>query len=143
MNNLAEWCNTWKMSFNASKCHVIHYGKRNQKFLYHINGRLLEDVDTEKDLGIYISHTLKPEEQIQKCVLKANKVVGMIRRTFTFIDKDIFLRLYKTFVRPILEYSVAIWSPHLIKDISLLEKVQERATKLVRGLQNMVYDDRL
>ena len=57
LNNLADWYNAWKMSFNTNKCHVIHYGKRNKKFLYHINGRLLEGVDTEKDLGC-ISHIL-------------------------------------------------------------------------------------
>ena len=70
-------------------------------------------------------------------------MVGMIRRTFTNINKDIFNRLYKVYVRPILEYCQQIWSPHLQKDIDEIEKVQRRATKLVKGLENLEYEERL
>ena len=67
----------------------------------------------------------------------------MIRRTFVNISKVLFVFLYKTYVRPHLEYCVSIWSPSLAKDIYVLEKVQKRATKMVRGLGHLPYEQRL
>ena len=67
----------------------------------------------------------------------------MLRRSFTHLDTKSFKKLYCTFVRPHLEYAQNIWSPHLLKHIDILEKVQERATKLVDGLKNLNYSERL
>ena len=54
-----------------------------------------------------------------------------------------FVNLYKSFVRPILEYGNIVWGPHYILDQRSVEKVQRRATKLIHGLYNMDYSDRL
>ena len=70
-------------------------------------------------------------------------MVGMIRRTFTYIDKDILLRTYKVFVRPILEYCQQVWSPYLKKDIDDIERIQRRATKLIHDLKDLSYEERL
>ena len=67
----------------------------------------------------------------------------MIRRSFVNISKDLFTFLYKKYVRPLLEYCSAIWSPYLAKDIDVLEKVQMRATRLIRGIGNLSYGQRL
>ena len=68
---------------------------------------------------------------IAKVAAKANARVGLIKRTFSYIDKEIFLSLYTALVRPILDYGVQCWSPYLVKDINKLEQVQRRATLLV------------
>ena len=60
--------------------------------------------------------------------------MGMIRRSFTFLDCNLFKKLYVAFVRPHLEYGQAVWSPHLLKYINMLPEVQVRAAKLVNGL---------
>ena len=70
-------------------------------------------------------------------------MLGMIKRTFQFMSKELFLFLYKTYVRPHLEYCVQIRSPYLAKDMDPLERVQIRATKLVRGLAKLSYESRL
>ena len=67
----------------------------------------------------------------------------MIRRTFSFLDCHLFKKLYTTFVRPHLEYAHPVWSPHLLKHISIIENVQQRATKLVDGLHSYSYNERL
>ena len=143
LNKLIEWCDTWGMKFNADKCKIMHLGNKNHRYLYHMEGCLVKEEKEQKDLGILISSNLKVHSQVINCAKKANKVVNMIRRTFTFMDKDIFLKLYKVFVRPILEYGQTIWAPYLEKDINVLEDVQRRATKLVPGMEELDYEERL
>ena len=67
----------------------------------------------------------------------------MIRRFFTNISKELFVFLYTTYVRPHLEYCVPIWSPYLVRDIEVLEKVQKWAMKLIKGYEKLPYDQRL
>jgi len=62
---------------------------------------------------------------------------------FKFLSKDSFLFLYRTYIRPHLEYCVPSWSPYLAKDINALEQVQHHATKLVKSLSTLPYEDRL
>ena len=143
LDTLTQWCEEWGMIFNRDKCCVMHYGYHNKRYIYHISGRLLTPCATHKDLGVIISDTLKPAEQISKCVTKANTMVGLIKRTFSHMDKDIFMATYKVFVRPILGYCQQVWSPYYVKDIEQLEQVQRRATKLVPELKDMEYEDRV
>ena len=70
-------------------------------------------------------------------------IVGLIGRTFSFLDCRMFTNLYTTFVRPHLEYAQAVWSPRLRQNINILENVQIRATKIVDGLANLDYPERL
>ena len=109
INSLYEWCITWGMSFNTTKCFIMHYGKANAHYIYHINGNILSNCDTYKDLGVLTSKDLKVHAQLKSCIAKANSIVGMIRRTFTYIDGDLLTRTFKVFVRPILEYCQQVW----------------------------------
>ena len=84
---------------------------------------------------------LKPSLHCCKAAASAMKVLSMIRSFVNISKKLIFL--YKTYVRPHLEYCVPIWSPYHVKDIKILEKVQKRAIKLVRGHNNLPYEQRL
>ena len=143
IDSLSSWCDKWCMLFNVKKCYVMHYGKNNAKALYHIRGDSLEMSETYKDLGVLVSNDLKVSQQVTKCVSKANSVLGMIRRTFSYIDKDILLQTYKVYVRPILEYCQQVWCPYLSKDINEIEKVQRRATKLLVELSDKCYEERL
>src|SRR6218665_3950555 len=75
----------------------------------------------------------------------ANSTLGIIRRTIVTRDKGTILRLYKSLVRPQLEYciQVHVWSPYLKQDMEKLEKVQRRATKMIRGYKDLSYEERL
>ena len=61
----------------------------------------------------------------------------MIKRNFTDRSKEVIIPLYKSLVRPHLEYCCQIWKPNYSKDIDLVEDVQRRATKLIIGMQNL------
>ena len=142
---LQEWSSTWLLKFNESKCKVMHIGTRgapNDHYNYNLNGNILEETDLEKDLGVYVTPDWKSGAHVAKVAAKANSMVGRINRTFNYMDKDMFKALYPSMIRTHMEYAVQSWSPHLAKDIILLEKVQRRATKLVHSLRDEPYEER-
>jgi ribonucleases P/MRP protein subunit RPP40 len=86
---------------------------------------------------------LKWDEHILHITKRANSLLYTIKKAFWHFDKDLFVKLYKTYVRPLLEYGFQIWNPYFKKDINILERVQRRATKMVGCLRNYDYDRRL
>src|SRR6218665_334478 len=83
-----------------------------------------------------------PSRQCAEASKKANSTLGMIRMTIVTTNKDTILRLYKSLVRPQLEYCIQVWSPHLKQDMEKLEKVQ-RAIKMIQGYKDLSYEERL
>ncbi len=67
----------------------------------------------------------------------------MIRRNITYKEKEMIVPLYKAIVRPHLEYCIHAWSPYHRKYIDMLDKIQRRATKLIPGLRDLRYEERL
>jgi hypothetical protein len=65
--------------------------------------------------------------------------MGLIRRTYTFLDETSFRFLFQDLVRPNLEYAAEVWSPYTKKDIELIENVRTRATKQVPSLKQLSY----
>ena len=122
---------------------MLHLGLKNVKHDYCLGGCILESVSSERDLGVIIQNDFKVSEQCSKVVKTANKILGMINRSFTFKTKDNILQLYKSLVRPHVEYCIQVWRPHLVKDISLLENVQHRATRMIPSLRSLSYEQRL
>ena len=140
---LETWSCKWQMEFNAAKCKVMHVGRTNPKFQYELNSQALESTVQEKDLGVLITDSLKSSGNCYAAYKKANRVLGMIQRTISYKSADILLPLYKTLVRPLVEYCTPAWSPHYVKDKTLLEKVQHRFTRMIPGLKQLEYSTRL
>ena len=143
LNELCNWSREWQMVFNVNKCATLHFGHGNRRNEYSMRGKALAKVDEIKDLGIIINRNLKPSKQCLAAAKKASRVVGMLYRNITNKTPSIMSRLIKQLVRPHLEYAIQAWSPWLRKDIDLLESVQRRATKMVRGLRDLPYEERL
>ena len=103
----------------------------------------LQNSDGEKDIGVLVDDHLSFSQHIQQKINKANSIMGLIRRTFTYLNEHNFRYLFQALVRPHLEYAAAVWSPYKQKDIDNLENVQRRATKQIPSLKNLEYADRL
>lgn len=146
LNNLQTWADTWQLRFNANKCKVMHIGKHKEgEYTMTSSGGtvVLDTVEVEKDLGVNIDNNLNFDHHIDSQVKKANKLLGMIRRTYTTLDTYSLPLLYNAIIRPHLEYCIPVWSPRWKKDQESIERVQRRATKLIPELKTLEYVDRL
>lgn len=141
--NIFQWSVDWQMLFNLDKCTVMHLGSKNPQCEYKMGNNILKKSKQERDLGVIIDSSGKSTEQCIMAVKKANTVLGMIKRNIIYKSKDVIMKLYKALVRPKLEYCIQAWCPYLKKDISILERVQKRATKMIEGYKDMSYEDRL
>ncbi|XP_060577593.1 uncharacterized protein LOC132734763 [Ruditapes philippinarum] len=146
-DKLSIWSEKWLLKFNANKCTTLHYGNHNVNNTYHlkVNNTRNEISNSEsvKDLGVTFDVNMKFRQQINDCINKGNKITGLMRRTFLHFTVKSFGKLFKTLVRPHLEYGNIIWNPRFKKDINAIESVQRRATKLVGQLRNLSYEQRL
>lgn len=143
LEKMYNWSLDWQLVFNLDKCTVVHMGNRNKENTYELGGHTLRAVEEERDLGVVMHKSGKVARQCAEAAKKGNRALGQIKRTIVNKDKDTILRLYKSLVRPHLEYCVQAWSPDFKKDIDLLEAVQRRATKMIRGLGRLPYEERL
>ena len=144
---MVEWTKLWLIEFNKLKCKVLHAGKQNPNFDYHIgygnDKTTLEVTTNEKDLGVHIDPLLTFENHINETIKKATNMSNLIMRAITYKSVDIMIPLFKALVRPTLEYANVVWFPAKRKDINALENVQRRYTKCIVGMKDIPYEERL
>jgi hypothetical protein len=107
LNALSAWSKLWLLDFNAEKCVVLRI-KAAIDYQYSLNGVYLKEVDSQKDLGITICNTLSPTKHINEIIKKAHQKIAMFRRCFTGLDEEKVSILYKSLVRPALEYASTV-----------------------------------
>ena len=121
--------------------HVGHNNMQGKDNMY--NQQLLSKTDDQQDLGIIFTKDLKWQKQREKSCDKANRVLGFIESNFRYKNKELFLPLYKSLVRPNPEYAAYFSSPRLRRDIDTIEKVQKRATTTSPEIRNHSYHQRI
>jgi len=93
-----------------------------------------------------VSYDLKFHEHTYSTSLvtnKANRILGLINKSFACLDSDMLVCLYKSMVRSILEYANVIWGPYYLMDQRKVEAIQRKATKLITSLCESDYSTRL
>ncbi|GAB0181812.1 hypothetical protein GRJ2_000646500 [Grus japonensis] len=122
-----------------SKCKALHLVWDNPQYQYRMGDEWIEIRPVEKDLGVLVDEKLNMSQHVR---LQPG-ILGCIKRGVPSRSREVILPLCSALVRPHLEYCVQLWGPQYRRDMELLERVQRRATKLIRGLEHLSYEDRL
>ena len=149
LDSLKTWQDMWLLNFNQKdeKCKVMHVGKGNPCAQYQLNDTNLPVVTSEKDLGVTVTNTLDWGDHIGNCINKAKQCIGWISRSVISRSPSVMLNIYKTLIRPHLEYCVQVWSPYPRygnwETIKSIENVQRMFTRLIDGIGLLSYEERL
>ena len=133
LHNLTKWASDWQMDFNASKCHLLRITNKRKPFqsTYSANSEVLAKVPQCDYLGVRCSESLRWGAHCSKVAAKANKTLGLIRRTLKPCCREVKEKAYMMLVRPTIEYASSTWNPHTNTDVNRLEQVQKNAARFV------------
>ncbi|XP_046686354.1 uncharacterized protein LOC124372024 [Homalodisca vitripennis] len=134
LDRICNWCIVNGMQLNASICKVISFQRENslRPTQYQINGTLIQHSDVIKDLGVLLNNKFSRDNHIDSICSRASRLLGfMWCGAIGGLSVYSIVILYKSLLRPILEYASVVWKPFYTHHIVRLERVQRRFLRLV------------
>ena len=145
IDRISAWSCKWQLPISFTKTQILHFGHTNPKFTYNIDNINISynPNSTVRDLGILLSENLNFSPYICQIVKKAFHRIFLLLRYFKSHDIKLLSLAYKIYVRPMLEYSTTVWSPHTKSNINMIEKVQRYFTRKILDNSSLPYHERL
>jgi len=135
------------MEFNATKFHVLQFGKKDTRLNYNCmtpnaEGPIIPS-NSVKDLGIYIDDDFTYKSHINETCKKVKKRIGWILRAFNSRDKDFMRHVWRVYILPIIDYCSQLWAPRNGGLLTKLEKLQKDFIGRISGLNALNYLEQL
>ena len=103
------------MKFHPDKCQLLKVTTRTKRktstFNYNIHNTTIQDTENANYLGVNINNKLSWNKHIDNTCRKGNRTINFIHRNFKDCNQKVKEKLYKTYVRPSMEYCSSVWDP--------------------------------
>nr|CAD2192477.1 unnamed protein product [Meloidogyne enterolobii] len=130
ISNIELWCGQWGISISSDKSYALYLGRNNQMHQYKIEDTIIKGLDSIRDLGIIIDNKLSFHKHFDTIVRTAYYRMKVLFKTIRSRSIRTWTLVYKSYIRPILEYAPEIWNPHFKKDVLQIEKCQKFFTSI-------------
>jgi len=128
LTTVKDWASKWQLTLSIGKCYSMSFSNIRRPNVYEIDGAELNSQTSVIDLGIVVNPNLKSSDHCRAKVKKAHSRMWLLFETFRVSRPETLVFAFKVFVRPLLESSSQVWSPYLLKDVELIERVQHYFT---------------
>ena len=142
INKITKWAREWSFVLNSDKCQLLQFGG-STLYDFTMNGTKVKRVNYARDLGIMVDNKLNWNDQIKSVVSKSKRRAFCLSRALISKKTDIWVKLFKTYVRSIIEYGITAYCPYKIGQLNKLESVQRWTTRQIPGIGKYSYEDRL
>ena len=140
---------SWGLAMNVTKCVCMRFGPRtlgecsSGASPYRLSDSVIKYTACHKDLGVRVDRKLKFHDHIRTTASKCNALSTNIFSSTLCRNKQFMLNVYKSLIRPQLEYGCTLWNLGYLGDIRSLERVQRRWTRMIEGMEGLLYSERL
>ena len=140
LEKINQWAYQWKMNFNpdpTKQAQEVIFSRKIRNHIHpslHFNNNAVEQTNFQKHLGLYLDHKLDFQEHLKNVFAKVNKPIALLRKLRTILPRSALLTIYKSFIRPHLDYGDIIYDQAYNNSFhQKLESIQYNATLAITG----------
>ena len=136
LNYVSNWCDINNMALHHSKTKCMLLGsvfkiKNNRNLQLYIKNSKLENVTTQKLLGVYIDNLLNWHTQVEYVCKTLNKKIALLKRIIYFLTPEMRILFYNAYIMPVFDYCCLVWGIASQKDINKISSLQKRIIKII------------